>query len=94
MSITHEQVKHIAKLAQLELTGEEIKKYSHELSAILKYIDTLKQLDTENVQIDRGYCPIDYLREDKIIPSLSQNEVLKIVPEHEKGYIKVPKIIE
>ena len=49
MSLTLEQVKHIANLARLELTDEELSRYKGQLSAILDYFQQLEMLDTENV---------------------------------------------
>jgi len=48
--ISKEEVKHIAKLARLGLTEEEIEKFQKELSAILDYIEKLKEVDIEGVE--------------------------------------------
>ncbi len=47
--LTHEQVLHIAKLARLRLTEQEAATMQRELSAILEYVDTLKEAKTEGV---------------------------------------------
>jgi aspartyl-tRNA(Asn)/glutamyl-tRNA(Gln) amidotransferase subunit C len=49
-TLTKEQVRHIARLARLRLTDEEVQKYSGELSAILGYIEVLNELQTEDVE--------------------------------------------
>lgn len=98
MPIDKEQVKHIAELAQLELTEEEIEKYSHELSSIIEYIDKLKQVQTVKAvnYIHDPKAEVEHLplREDEPKPSFPKAEVLKNVPEKEKDYIKVPRIVE
>jgi len=48
--LTDDQVRHIAKLARLKLTDEEVKQFGPELTAILSYIDTLQQVDTSSVE--------------------------------------------
>ncbi|MFA6039521.1 MAG: Asp-tRNA(Asn)/Glu-tRNA(Gln) amidotransferase subunit GatC [Candidatus Peribacteraceae bacterium] len=48
--LTDDQVRHIAKLARLRLTDEEVKKFAPELTAIFTYIEKLKEADTENVE--------------------------------------------
>jgi aspartyl-tRNA(Asn)/glutamyl-tRNA(Gln) amidotransferase subunit C len=48
--ISEEQVKHIAKLAKLELSPKDVKKFSHQLSDILGYVEQLSEVDTEGVE--------------------------------------------
>jgi aspartyl-tRNA(Asn)/glutamyl-tRNA(Gln) amidotransferase subunit C len=50
MSLTSAQVRHIARLARLDIFDSEIEKYAKELSAILKYIDQLQEVDTEGIE--------------------------------------------
>lgn len=49
-TLTAEQVRHIAKLARLNLTNEEVAKFAPELTSILDYIDMLQEVDTKNVE--------------------------------------------
>lgn len=49
MKLNKEDIKHIAELARLELTEEELEKYGRELSAILGYIEQLKEVDTDGI---------------------------------------------
>jgi len=48
-TLTEAQVRHIAKLARLKLSDEEVKKLTTELTSILAYVDMLKEVDTKNV---------------------------------------------
>jgi len=50
MALSHDDVRHIAKLARLHLSDEEVEKFSRELSSILDYIDQLQEVDTSNVE--------------------------------------------
>ena len=89
-------VKHIAQLANLTLTDEEIPKFEKQLSDILTYIETLNKLDTEQVEPTYQVTGLtNVLREDSNPQkSLSQEEALK--PAHKKhdGYFVVDQILE
>lgn len=47
--LNEEQVRHVAKLARIKLTDEEVKKFGKQLSAVLKYMEILNEVDTEGV---------------------------------------------
>ena len=55
MAITKEQVKHVAKLARLKLSEEELVSSTKELSSILDYMEKLNELDTSDVEIGRAH---------------------------------------
>jgi len=87
MSLTRDQVKHVAKLANLPLTSEEKEKYSKQLSKILEYIDQLNQVDTSNVEPTFNVSgQSNVMREDSIDVCLSQEETLANAPKKEKGF--------
>lgn len=95
-------VKHIAKLARLGLTKEEEKRLEKELSAILDFVEKLKEIDTSRVEpMTGGTSLVNIDREDqpksKVIPSELKGQRLKIfknAPSQEKGYFKVKKVLE
>ena len=98
-------VKHIAKLARLGLTKEEEKKFEKELSAILDFVEKLKEIDTSKVEpMTGGTSLVNIDREDQLkskiknfILSEAEGQRLKILknaPSQEKGYFKVKKILE
>jgi aspartyl-tRNA(Asn)/glutamyl-tRNA(Gln) amidotransferase subunit C len=94
MPITREDVRKVAALARLALTEEEEKLYTEQLARILTYVEKLSEVDTEGVEPTKYVVPIDkHLREDKVRPSLSQEEALKNAPHADKDCFKVPKII-
>jgi aspartyl-tRNA(Asn)/glutamyl-tRNA(Gln) amidotransferase subunit C len=94
MSISLEEVEHIAKLARLQLTDEEKKRFQVELGKILEYFDQLKKLDTEKVPPMTHAVPIEnVLREDQVKPSLPAEEALQNAPEKKDSYFQVPKVV-
>ena|SRR3989338_3229874 len=97
MSLTKEDVKHIAKLARLELTDEEIVRYQKELGRILDYISQLKDVDTSYVEPTAQVTGlINRLREDVAKPTDSdtRRRLLEAAPERDGGYFKVKAVFE
>ena len=94
MAISREDVEHIAKLARLQLTEEEVKRFQIELGKIIEYFDQLKKLDTENVPPMTHAVPIEnVLREDQVKESLPHEEALQNAPEKKESYFQVPKVV-
>ena len=88
-------VLHIAKLANLSLNKEEIKKYEEQLSSILSYIDKLKEVDTKNIQETSQTTGLENITsEDETSPSLSQEEALSNTKNKYNGLFKVKAILE
>ena len=95
MKLTLEEVKHIAELARLQLTGEELLLYKEQLSDILDYAAQLQSIDTAGISpTDRVINSGNVLRKDETRSGLSQQELLENAPETEKGQFKVPPILE
>jgi len=94
MPITVKDVEYVANLAKLELSEEEKKRFQKELDNIIKYIDQLNELDTQDVPITSHVFPLqNVLRKDEVLPSLSPDEALANAPEKKEGFFKVPKVI-
>ncbi len=94
MAISIKDVEYVAGLAKLELSEKEKKKFQKELDNIIKYIDQLKEVNTEGIPPTSRVIPMEnVLREDEVLKSLSQDEALANAPEKEDGYFKVPKVI-
>jgi aspartyl-tRNA(Asn)/glutamyl-tRNA(Gln) amidotransferase subunit C len=94
VKITLNEVRRIADLANLEFSDQECEELASQLSDVLDYIETLKELDTA------GVSPTSHLqesgeafREDEVRPSLSEAEALANAPERGGGLFKVPKVI-
>lgn len=95
MALTREQVKHVADLAKLGLTEEEIEIYREQLSAILDYFATLQRLDTDAIPPTATVLPLrNVMREDEPGPSLSREDVLANAPAVADGYFQVKAILE
>jgi len=95
MSITLEQVEHIAKLAKLEFTQEEKERLRNELSRILEYMEKLNELDTSQVEPLSHTTEIsNVFREDRVEASLPVEEALKNAPSRQGHFFKVPKVVK
>lgn len=95
MSLTRKDVEHIAELAKLRLTEEEIASYQGQLSAILAHIEELNQLDTDAIPPTASVLPLNNIfAEDVVRPSLLTEEVLRNAPEAEAGQFRVRAILE
>lgn len=91
--LSRKQVLHIAKLADLHLTEEEIKKFQKQLGDILGYIDILNELDTKKVKPTSQVTGLENVfKKDEVKPSLTQEETLSNTKEKYKGYFKVKSI--
>lgn len=89
------QVRRVAQLSRLELSDDEVSRFSTQLSAIVEYIEKLNELDTDGVEPLAHCLPVhNVLREDVPKPSLSIDAALANAPEHEDEYFKVPKILD
>lgn len=88
-------VSHVAKLANLPLSEEEKKKFAKQLEETLSYIESLNEVDTENVEPTSQVTGLEnVLREDEPTPSLSQKEVLKNTKTTHNGFFKVKAILD
>jgi aspartyl-tRNA(Asn)/glutamyl-tRNA(Gln) amidotransferase subunit C len=95
MSLTHHQVQHIANLARLELSEEELSRYQDQLSAILAYFTQLEDLDTENIKpTASGFDLTSTLRPDKARPGLMYDELIKNAPEIKDQKFQVPPVFD
>ena len=96
MKLPKAEVEHIARLARIELAEPEKQRYADQLSAILDYVEELKQLDVKGVP-DVGQITglTNQLAADEVKGcKLSRDELLKNAPAAEKGYIKVKSVFK
>jgi aspartyl-tRNA(Asn)/glutamyl-tRNA(Gln) amidotransferase subunit C len=98
VKITETEVRYVAALANLDLTGEEIQKFSHDLSEILTHIDTLNELDVSNIepmaQVLFDADETATLRPDRERAPLGNAAAVANAPLAGAGYYKVPRVIE
>ena len=92
--ITKKEVEYVAELAKLEFNEEEKEEFTSQLNSILDYFKKLNELDTERVEPTANVISMpNLLNEDKVKPSLPQDEVLFNSKYVKKGYFKVPRIM-
>jgi len=92
--ISKEEVKHIAKLARLELTDEEVIKMQKDLSAILDYFDLLKK--APKVKEGAGdFHDLEALRKDEVFEQKREvvEKIIAAAPDKKDDYIKVKSIM-
>ncbi|MFD2683102.1 Asp-tRNA(Asn)/Glu-tRNA(Gln) amidotransferase subunit GatC [Bacillus seohaeanensis] len=93
--ISEEQVKHVAHLARLAITDDEVKKFTGQLDAIIGFAEQLNELDTTNVKPTTHVLEMkNILREDKPGKGLPREEVLKNAPDHQDGQVRVPSVMD
>jgi aspartyl-tRNA(Asn)/glutamyl-tRNA(Gln) amidotransferase subunit C len=95
MSLSLQEVEHIAKLARLDLTAEEKERYRVQLSAILAHVTRLQELDTSSVPpMSAVFSGESRLRADQSRPGLTTETLLKNAPDQEKSQFKIPPVFE
>ena len=93
MEIGRDEVLHVAKLARLELSDDEIERLREQLSAILEAVGTVSELDLSGVEPTSH--PLDVVNvwdEDEPRPCLPREEALANAPDPEDGYFGVPPV--
>jgi aspartyl-tRNA(Asn)/glutamyl-tRNA(Gln) amidotransferase subunit C len=91
MPLSRDQVLHVAKLARLELTEEEIGQMAEELSDVLGHIETIAELDLEGVPPTSHVVAVENaLRADEPRPSLAPEVALQSAPDADMGGFRVP----
>jgi len=95
MSVSNEQVRHIARLARIAMSDEELNRLGPELNNILGWVEQLAEVNTDGVEpltavIDQKLR----LREDAVTDGDIRDQVLANAPEAQHGFFAVPKVIE
>ncbi len=95
MKIDRDMVEHIANLAKLQLTDDEIERYAEQLSAILEYAERLQALDTDAIPPTASVLPLrNVLRPDAARPSLTPDEVLANAADAADGQFRVEAVLD
>jgi len=103
LAVSVEDVRHVADLANLELTAEELPRMARDLNAVLGYIAQMNELDTSSVvpmaQVGQALglkaaTGGETLRADVVRPSVDRGAVMAEAPETDGRFFKVPKVIE
>ena len=94
-TIDTKTVMHVAYLVRLGISEEEAQKFSGQFSSIIDYFNMLNEVDTSNVPSASDIANAEnVLREDVVKPSMSREEFLKNAPQSERGYVKVPTVLD
>jgi len=94
VAVTLKDVEHIAELARLKFSSEELDSFTHQLNQILEYVEKLNELDTENIEpLSHPVEGNNAFREDELKPSINREEALKNAPDSDDEFFKVPKVI-
>lgn len=94
MSLTRADVEHVASLARLGLSDDEISTFQEQLSSILDHIEALNELDTDAIPPTAQVVPLNnVVRADEIRESLPQETVMRLAPETRDGFIAVPAVM-
>lgn len=95
MALTRAEVEHIAELAKLGLSEEELVLYGEQLSEFLEYCRALEALDTSQIPPTAQVIPVqNVMRPDEPSPCLPQEDVLNNAPRREGVFILVPPVLE
>ncbi len=95
MKLSREEVLHIARLARIDLTEEEITRYSEQLSNLLENFEVLQQVDTTDVPPTAQSVDLQsIMREDGVAPSLPADDILANAPRREGDCFRVRAVFE
>jgi aspartyl-tRNA(Asn)/glutamyl-tRNA(Gln) amidotransferase subunit C len=95
MALTSEEVLHIARLARIALTDEDVARFTAQLSGILDHFTALAAVDTEGLEPTAHPLPLsNVMRADLVAPSLPRDEALANAPRTEEGYVRVRAVLE
>lgn len=94
MAISKEEIIHIAKLASLNLSEEEIAKYANDMTDILEFAEIVNNLNTDDIKETVGINgEYNVFRKDEVKQSISKEELLKNAPSQDEGMFRIPKVI-
>jgi aspartyl-tRNA(Asn)/glutamyl-tRNA(Gln) amidotransferase subunit C len=89
--IDREQVLHVARLARLRLSDEEVERMSSELSGVLEHVDRIAELDLEDTEPTSHVVDLEnVLRADEPRPSWPRERMLELAPDSAEGAFRVP----
>jgi aspartyl-tRNA(Asn)/glutamyl-tRNA(Gln) amidotransferase subunit C len=95
MSLTREEVEHVAQLAHVGLTDDDVERFRTQLSQILEYFEVLERVDTQGVPPTSQALPLEnVMRPDETREPLDQNAALANAPLRSDGYFRVRKVLE
>lgn len=95
MKLEREAVLHIAKLARVELSDDEVETFSAQLSEIIGHFDVLNGVDTDGVEPTAHTLPLrNVMADDVSRPSMRRETILELAPLADEGYLRVRAVLE
>jgi aspartyl-tRNA(Asn)/glutamyl-tRNA(Gln) amidotransferase subunit C len=92
--LSKQEIIKISELARIQLTETEVEKFQKELSQVLEYVEELKQVDTEGLEIVSSVTGLENVeRPDHPVETENRDAILKNAPETKDGYYKVKAIL-
>lgn len=93
--ISREEVMHVARLARIGVSDEDVEKFTRQLSNILENFAALQQLDTTDVPPTAQSIPLlNVMKPDEVRPSLTADEVLENAPRREGDFFRIRAVLE
>lgn len=95
MSVSNEDVLHIANLSKLYVSDDKLEKYTKDLSNVVDLANSLSEVNIENVKPTNHILDIkNVFRKDEMSQSYNREDILKNAPEAQGGCVSVPKVVE
>lgn len=95
MKITKAEVEHVARLARLELSEQEVETFTGQMDAILAYVGKLNELNTDGIIPTAHAVPMENaFRDDEVTLSIGIDNALANAPDRVDNFFRVPKVIE
>ena len=93
MKITHDEIRHVARLSRIEIPEDQFDKLAQDLESIVDMVAQLQQVDLSGLEVNLSeQCNV--FREDVPTPSMSREAVLQNAPAREAGCVLVPRVME
>lgn len=95
MRLTDDEVRDIAALARVAMTGDEVEQMRDQLSNILEHFDVLNQVDTDSVE-PTGHTVglVSVMREDEVAESFPREDMLANIPLRDGDFVRVKAVLE
>ena len=94
MRITTEEVRHIATLARVGMTDDEVERMRDQMSNILEQFDVLSRVDTGGVESTGSLTGQTIMRKDRVEPSSDRDDLLSNAPRRQEDLIRVRAVLE
>ncbi len=94
MAISKEEIIHIAKLADLNLSEAEIEKYTKDMQEIIEFANTINNVNTEGMGETIGTNEkVNVLRKDEVVEFGNRDALLQNAPSQDEGMFRIPKVL-